>query len=998
MKQIGIRKKLISAFILIGLFTMVSGIFGIIGVNRTNENTKDIYNSHFIPTTYLFEIQKNLMKINDYYILMLYEKDILQTKKRLEEIQKLKADNQELFGAYESGEDSIPDLQLYASMTEHLESTNAIMERLGTCLASNDYLQAMNLAPSFHSGINLVNKDLQSLIDKNVEMADRSLNESQTAYLISFLSVLAAAVLSLMAAVSAGTYISGRISKPIAALSHAAEKMAVGDLDVSVETILKDEIGILVNAFNHMAENMRQQAELAESIATGNLDLIIHTRSEKDRMGKSMQSVIDTLRALMQEINEMTEAAKAGHFSHRGEAEAYPGGYGRIIEGINTTIEGFTEPMRLTAAYLRRISQGDIPKEICETYFGDFNDIKDSINTCIRAINAMVQDIHLLSDGAVQGKLELRADADLHGGDFKRIVAGVNNTLDTIIGPLNTASEYMTKIGLGEIPESIEEEYLGDFKKMKESINSCIEGLRSLEEGRVILECMRNNDFSRRMDERAFGIYGEIASSINEVSEQVSDMILCIHRVSVGNLEDLPVLKEAGKKSDGDSLTPAVVTMLETLHSLVDDTNRLSEAAIKGHLTERGQAHKYLGQYRNLMEGINGTLDAVTTPFREVSSVMRELSEGNLSVKMRGEYQGEYLEIKNAVNHTLYSLTGYIGEISGVLRDLGAGKLSVVISDGYQGDFLEIRSSLLSIKENLNQMMSEIAESSGQIASGSAQLSEESRTLAQGSADQASAIQELTASINEVTGQIKQSAVDAGQASILSGEAYKHARAGSVKMGQMLDAIENMKESSINISKIIKAIDAIAFQTNILALNAAVEAARAGQHGRGFAVVADQVKVLASRSAEEAKRTTSLVEDTMKRIQQSTELARDTASAFKDIVDSSETTAGLVRSITDLSEHQTERMISIRQGIDSVSQIVWNNSASAEESASASRELSGQAEFLAGLVGRFRLAGSGYTENEVQGVNDEERFLSTDCVDLLLHPAEVDSDDIPLLP
>ena len=183
-------------------------------------------------------------------------------------------------------------------------------------------------------------------------------------------------------------------------------------------------------------------------------------------------------------------------------------------------------------------------------------------------------------------------------------------------------------------------------------------------------------------------------------------------------------------------------------------------------------------------------------------------------------------------------------------------------------------------------------------------------------------------------------------------------------MGQMLDAIETMKESSIDISRIIKAIDDIAFQTNILALNAAVEAARAGQHGRGFAVVADQVKVLASRSAEEAKRTSSLVEETMKRIKQSTELARDTASALKDIVDSSETTAELVRRITGSSEQQTERIISIRQGIDSVSQIVWNNSASAEESASAIRELSGQAELLAGLVGRFRLDGSGDSDDK----------------------------------
>lgn len=981
MHQIGIRRKLISAFILIGLFTLVSGVFGMNGVNSTNANTKDIYQSHFIPTTYLFEIQKNLMKVNDYYLLMLYEKDMLQTKKRLEEIQKLKGENQRLFEAYEGSGDAIPDRELYESMNGHLKNTDDIMSRLGTYLGSNNYVDAMNLAPSFHSGINLVNKDLQSLIDKNITLANRSIEDAQTTYLISILSVLAAAILSLMAAVSVGAYISKRISQPITELSHAAEQLAVGDLEVNVQTNLKDEIGILVDSFNRMTENMRQQAAIAESIAKGNLDVVVRKRSDRDRLGESMQSVVETLRSLMTEINEMTEAASAGCFAHRGSAMSFSGGYGHMIDGINATIEGFTQPMQLASDYLRKISRGEIPQEITELYSGDFNDIKDSINTCIRAVNAMIQDVNLLSNAAIEGKLDLRADSNLHGGDFKKIVSGINGTLDAITAPLYTAGECMTKIGQGQIPEPIHEEYFGDFQKIKESINSCIEGLHSLEEGRAILECMRNNDFSRRMEESALGIYGEIAISINEVSAQINRMIVCIDHVSVGDFEDLPALKESGKKSEKDLLTPAVVTMLETLNALVDDTNRLSKAAIKGNLSERGQADRYLGQYRSLMEGINGTLDAVTVPFQEVTNVMRELSEGNLSVTMQGEYLGEYSEIKNAVNHTVNSLSGYIREISAVLRDLGSGKLSVTISDGYRGDFIEIRTSLINITENLNQMMTEIAAASGQIASGSAQLSEESKILAEGSANQAGSIQELMASINEMTAQMKQSSVEAGQASEFSQEACQHARTGSLKMGQMLDSIENMKESSHSISKIIKAIDDIAFQTNILALNAAVEAARAGLHGKGFAVVADEVKVLASRSAAEAKRTSELVAETMKRMKQSTDLARDTSSVFKTIVASSETAAGLVGSISGLSEIQTERMVSIRQGIDRVSQIVWNNSASAEQSASASRQLSVQAELLAGLVGRFHLA-------------EIEEYALPTVEDQLFLPVETDNTDL----
>ena len=376
---------------------------------------------------------------------------------------------------------------------------------------------------------------------------------------------------------------------------------------------------------------------------------------------------------------------------------------------------------------------------------------------------------------------------------------------------------------------------------------------------------------------------------------------------------------------------------------------------MQGQLSERGQAQRYRGQYRRLMEGINGTLDAVIEPFHEVSTVMKEVSAGNLHVKMNGDYQGEFDEIKNAVNDTVSSLLRYIKEISFVLSDLGNGNLAVTVSDDFQGDFAEIRNSLTEIIENLNQMIAEISTSADQISSGSAQLSDESRNLARSSTEQAGSIGELTESINDISEQMKQSAANAGEASQLSESARQCAQDGTGRMRHMVEAIDKMRESSEGISKIIKVIDDIAFQTNILALNAAVEAARAGQHGRGFAVVADEVRTLAARSAAEAQRTSDLVEDTIRRIKQSTDIAQETASVFNGIVNSVEKAAGLVSNIAVLSEKQTGGIMLIRKGIESVSQTVRNNTSSAEESAAASRQLSGQAELLTDLVGRFQL-------------------------------------------
>jgi methyl-accepting chemotaxis protein len=356
---------------------------------------------------------------------------------------------------------------------------------------------------------------------------------------------------------------------------------------------------------------------------------------------------------------------------------------------------------------------------------------------------------------------------------------------------------------------------------------------------------------------------------------------------------------------------------------------------------------------------------SIANPISLVSRRLKQLSEGDLHSEVpQINTKDEIGVLSESFASTVDTLNRYITDISSVLNSLVKGDCTIETGQDYKGDFVEIKNSLNLIISNLNAMISNINVSAEQVATGAEQVSSASQALSQGATEQASSIEELSASLTEIAIEVNKNASNAAAANQLSLKASTEVERGNEQMQQMVEAMADISNTSSEIGKIIKTIEDIAFQTNILALNAAVEAARAGAAGKGFAVVADEVRNLASKSAEAAKNTTALIENSLKAVENGTRIADETAKSLNVIIETSKKTSNLIGEISTASNDQATSINQVTQGVDQISAVVQTNSATSEESAATSEELSGQAQMLKNTLSVYKLKKSQQNSTE----------------------------------
>jgi len=414
-------------------------------------------------------------------------------------------------------------------------------------------------------------------------------------------------------------------------------------------------------------------------------------------------------------------------------------------------------------------------------------------------------------------------------------------------------------------------------------------------------------DVNQTIDHVSEDELGELAAAFRALMAYIKDIAAAADSLSRGDVRAVVT-----PKSDQDLLSSNMAKAVRTLSELIAESKTLIDAARAGELSKRGNASAYQGAYAELVGGLNEVLDSVSVPLRAANATLMRLAARDLTARADGDFRGDYARMMTSLNQA---------------------------------------------SESLEESLLQVSATSEQVATASSQIAGSSQSVAQGASEQASALEETSSALVQMAATTKATAENARHASTLAAGAREASEAGGTAMAEMNQAMNRIRSAAEGTAAIIRDINDIAFQTNLLALNAAVEAARAGEAGRGFAVVAEEVRNLALRCKDAAKKTESLIGESVDLSEQGEALSSRVSGKLGEIVGAVAKVSEIVGNIAQASQEQADGIEQSNKAMSQMDQVTQQAAANSEETSSAAEELAGQAHELATLVGRFRLTG-----------------------------------------
>jgi methyl-accepting chemotaxis protein len=722
--------------------------------------------------------------------------------------------------------------------------------------------------------------------------------------------------------------------------------------------------------------------EIANKIAKGDLSSeITVAANDSTSLFSSLKRMTGAIQTMTADAVMLSKAAVEGKLATRADASKHQGDFQAIVKGVNETLDAVIGPLNVAANYVDRISKGDTPPKITDTYNGDFNTLKNNLNAAIEAINQQATGAQAIADGDFTVKINVRSETDVVAkslvkvtevllklqtelqrltvaskegmltergkpdqfkGTYAEVLVGVNQMLDAILLPIGEGNRILVQISNGKIDEQITQTYKGDHEKMKEAINNVAIVLQGLQKelARLTVASREGQLNERGKPEQFKGAYAEVVVGVNQMLDAILLPIgegnRVLELIRGGNLRERV---EVACKGDHEKMKQAINGVHGWLTELTAYVTKIANGDMTAAMAKASnddQIHEFLVLMKQNIQNL--VVDA--------DMLAKAAVEGKLETRAdASKHQGDFRKVVEGVNDTLDNVVGPINEVRRVMGAMEKGDMTETIDKSYQGDFDLLKQAINNTVVKLTETINEVNRATDSIASATQEISATAQSMSQAASEQAASVEETTASVEQMSASITQNTENAKVTDSMAGKAAKEATEG----GQ---AVSSTVEAMKKIAGKIGIVDDIAYQTNLLALNAAIEAARAGEHGKGFAVVAAEVRKLAERSQVAAQEIGELATS-------SVSMAEKAGKLLDEIVPSINKTSELVQEIASASSEQSTGVAQINGAMGQLNQTTQQNASASEELAATAEEMSGQTEQLQNLMTFFKLDGAG---------------------------------------
>jgi methyl-accepting chemotaxis protein len=759
-KDLKIFTKLLFGFVLVATFAGLVGAVGLWNMTRLNASNEDMYANQLMPIRELgnlnAETQINRVLTRD----LLIENDLTKRQRIADSIEAHAKAASEALEKYKKTQMLDEEKAILPKYEGNLAEYRMFRKRMIDAALRKQDAEAERTLKEAQALAAAMVEQLNSLISINNKAAEEGMKTNASKYSSARQQVIALVLGAVALAIFLGVMIGKVIARPVTALAMAAEKLASGDINVEIAASSKDELGVLACSFHAMAENLRKLSAAANKMSDGDLTTKTLARSEVDVLGIALDGTAKTLRTLIEDMARMAHEHDAGDIDVMIDAAKFNGAYKEVAQGINSMVSGHISVKKKSMACIGEFGRGNFEAPL-ERFPGKKAFINETIEQMRTNLKALIADADLLAKAGIQGSLSTRADATKHYGDFRKIVDGVNNTLDAVVTPILEVSSLLDRISGGDLTLDITKDYAGDFNRLKQSLNATSLKFRTAlnQIGNTTTALVSAAEELSRVSQQMSASAQQTAAQANAVSAGSEQVSRNVQTVATGAEEMSASIKEIAKSTaDASHVAVAAVRTAEQTNSTIEKLGQSS--------AEIGEVIKVItsiAQQTNLL-ALNATIEAARAGeagkgFAVVANEVKELAKETAKAT---DDIGRKIE---AIQTDTKAAVAAIHEIGGVITKVN--DISNTIASAVE----EQSATTNEIGRNLGeaakgsqdivQNISGVAEAAATTTAGASETQKAAQSLEQMSAQLQSAISQFRYDRRQTTGYVNGSAMPA---------------------------------------------------------------------------------------------------------------------------------------------------------------------------------------------------------------------------------------------